>query len=263
MPPLETFCPALPYEWDDLEPVLSRKAVERHLTQHHRRLHELAVAAVRGTPFESLSLESLVRVTALQPRYRRLCALATEAWNHDLYWRSLRPAAGGEACGPVGALIRSSFRSFELFARRMKQVAGELRGNGWLWVSWRAGAIEVLTTQQTRTPFTDGHVPLLTIDLWEHAYYPDYDDSRGAYVAACLRNLIDWQSANQRLLRLSVPRRQLGQPQRGVIQQPGLEGTVGMADRQDAKGDEHGPEQLLAPRPEGAKGAACAGQSRV
>jgi superoxide dismutase, Fe-Mn family len=208
MNPSKPSCSALPYRFDALEPVLSRKTVQRHF-QHQRRLSELALAATRGTAFESLSLEALAQVTAFQPRHRGLCALATKAWNHDLYWRSLRAGAGGEAWGPIGNLIRSSFNGFETFARRMKQAASELLGSGWLWATWRSGAIEVLTTRQAHSPFKDGHVPLLAIDLWEHAYHPDYDYARDVYVSACLRYLIDWAGANERLLQIGAAREAL------------------------------------------------------
>ena len=206
MNPLQAFSSALPYRLDALEPVLSRETVQYHLIQHHRQCYERTAALVRGTPLESLSLESLVRATASLPRSRQLFALAAEAWNHDLYWRSLRPGAGGEARGPIADLIRSSFNSFEGFMRRVQGVAGELLGSGWLWVTWRRGTLEVLTTELADSPVTRGHVPLLAVDLWEHAYYLDYYNARGAYVAACLRQLIDWERANERLLQLGTER---------------------------------------------------------
>src|ERR1700752_4932856 len=163
MNPLKAFSSALPYRLDDLEPVLSRATVQYHLIQHHWHCYERTVAMVRGTPLASLSLESLVRVTVPQPRYHRLAAVAVEAWNHDLYWRSLRPGAGGEASGPIADLIHSSFSSFESFVRRVKSAAGELMGSGWLWVTWRPGAIDVLTTEPADSPLARGHVPLLAI----------------------------------------------------------------------------------------------------
>lgn len=200
MNPLSTFTSALRYEFDALEPVLSKETVQYHFIQHHRRCYERTAAMVKGTELESLSLESLVRVAGTQPRHRYLFALAAEAWNHDLYWRSLRPAGGGVACGPIAQGIQRCFGDFSTFLRRAKAAACAVIGSGWLWVTWREGRIEVITTGKTDSPILHGHVPLLAIDLWEHAYYLDYYNARAAYVSACLMRLIDWGHANDRLL---------------------------------------------------------------
>jgi Fe-Mn family superoxide dismutase len=200
MKPLGSFAATLGYEFDALEPVLSRESVQYHFIQHHRRCYERTAALVKGTELDSLSLESLVRVAGTQPGRRDLFTLAAEAWNHDLYWRSLRPAGDGAPWGPIAQGIKRCFGDFSTFSYRAKAAACALIGSGWLWVTWRAGSIEVTTTDTTDSPILHGHIPLLAIDLWEHAYYLDYYGARAAYVSACLLWLIDWGRANERLL---------------------------------------------------------------
>jgi Fe-Mn family superoxide dismutase len=197
---LSTFASTLGYEFDALEPVLSRETVQYHFIQHQRRCYERTAAMVKETELESIPLESLVRVTGKQPGHRDLFTMAAEAWNHELYWRSLRPAGGGAAWGPIAQSIQRCFGDFSTFLYRAKAAAHGVMGSGWLWVTWRAGKIEVITTGKTDSPILQGHVPLLAIDLWEHAYYLDYYGGRAAYVSACLGRLIDWGYANKRLL---------------------------------------------------------------
>jgi superoxide dismutase, Fe-Mn family len=202
--PNSSFCSSLGYEFDALEPVLSRENVRYHFVQHHRSCYERTAARVRGTQLEALTLSALIRLVGAQPRYRDLFVLAAEAWNHDLYWRSLRPGGSDFASGPICADVERCFGSFGRFCREAQAQAGAVLGSGWLWVTWRAGRIEILTTGNADSPILHGHVPLLAIDLWEHAYYLDYHNARDAYVSACLTRLIDWGQANERLLEVKA-----------------------------------------------------------
>jgi superoxide dismutase, Fe-Mn family len=197
--PLSTFTATLRYGFSALEPALSRETVRYHFIQHHRHCYERTAALVKGTTLESLSLQSLLRAAGKEARYGRLFMLASEAWNHDLYWRSLRPGGGGTAWGPVAQGIEHCFGSFATFVREAKGAASAVIGSAWLWVTWRAGRIELVTTGPMDSPLLHGHVPLLAIDLWEHAYYLDYYNARIAYVQACLMHLTDWGAANERL----------------------------------------------------------------
>jgi superoxide dismutase, Fe-Mn family len=199
MNPLSTFSAALRYGFGALEPALSRETVQYHFIQHHRHCYERTAALVKGTGLDSLSLASLLRVAAEEARYGCLFMLASEAWNHDLYWRSLRPGGGGPAWGPVAQGIERCFGSFSTFVRQAKAAASAVMGSAWLWLTWRAGRIELITTGPMDSPLLHGHVPLLAIDLWEHAYYLDYYNARIAYVQACLMRLADWGTANERL----------------------------------------------------------------
>jgi superoxide dismutase, Fe-Mn family len=194
----------LQYDFDALEPLLSRETVLHHLFQHHRECYERTASLVKGTELESLSLESLVRVSATQPGYTRLFHAAAEAWNHDLYWQSLRPGGGGAAYGLVGDCIRRSFGSFPRFLHRAKKAAAQVMGCGWLWITSRGGNLEIVTTANANTPMVRGQVPLLAIDLWEHAYYLDYRSGRAEYVSACLEGLMNWDLASEQLMRLEA-----------------------------------------------------------
>jgi Fe-Mn family superoxide dismutase len=200
MNPISSFRSSLGYDFDALEPVLSRESVQYHFIQHHRRCYERTAALVKGTKLETLALGALIRVASTQPRYRYLFMLAAEAWNHDLYWSSLRPGGSDTAWGPIAADIECCFGNFAGFLREAQAQAAAVVGSGWLWVTWRGGRIEIVTTGKTDSPLLHGHVPLLAIDLWEHAYYLDYYNARDAYVSACLTRLINWGRANERLL---------------------------------------------------------------
>jgi len=206
MNPIDTFCSSLRYDFGALEPVLSRESVQYHFIQHHRRCYERTAALVKGTELHSLPLDSLVRVTGRRPECKQLFMLAAEAWNHDLYWNSLRPGGGGVACGPIGTEIERCFGTFAAFLREAKLRAGAVLGSGWLWVTWQGGRVEIATTGKGESPLLQGHVPLLAFDLWEHAYYLDYYCARSAYVSACLTRLADWESANERLLEAKTQR---------------------------------------------------------
>jgi len=204
MNPINAFCSSLRYDFGALEPVLSRESVQYHFIQHHRRCYERTAALVKGTELQSLPLESLVRVTGRRPECKQLFMLAAEAWNHDLYWNSLRPGGGGVAWGTIGTDIERSFGTFPAFLREAKLRAGAVLGSGWLWVTWQNGRIEIMTTGKGESPLLQGHVPLLAFDLWEHAYYLDYYCARSAYVSACLTRLADWEGANERLLKVKA-----------------------------------------------------------
>jgi superoxide dismutase, Fe-Mn family len=195
----------LRYGFDALEPTLSANTVLHHLFQHQRDCCERTAVLMRDAKLQALSLESLVRLTAVRPRYTQLFELASEAWNHELYWRSLHPRGGGPAWGLIGEGVRRSFGTFAAFLRRTEAAAESVFGHGWLWVTWHAGSVEVLAGGSRDSPILHGRFALLAIDLWEHAYYLDFYNARGAYVRACLKNLIDWEHANLRLLTLQQP----------------------------------------------------------
>jgi len=193
------FSSLLGYDFDALEPTLSRETVLHHFFQHHcdscRRLAEL----VRGTPLESLPLESLIEFTHKRPEHARVHTLALEAWCHDLYWHSLKPGGGGRPFGLVDAAIRSSFGNLSRFVRCAKEAAEAMTGSGWLWSVWCNGKLKIVTGATAHAPVFGPQAILLAIDLWEHAYYLDYYGARSAYVTACFRRLVNWEFANQRL----------------------------------------------------------------
>ena len=191
--------PEIPYDFADLEPVMSRDTLLFHFAQHHRGSFDRTVALVRGTELEHLALEDVVRVSAGEPDFRAAYRQAAEAWNHNFFWKSMRPGGGGSADGLISDAIRTKFGGFETFVAEFKDAAAAVFGSGWLWVTWKADAIQIVATTNADTPIVHGHTALLGLDLWEHAYYLDHQNRRSAYVVAFLEELVDWDFANRNL----------------------------------------------------------------
>lgn len=188
--------PAIPYDFSDLEPAMSRDTLVFHYLRHQRVCYDRARVLVRGTPLEALSLEELVLATQGDLTHRALHRYAAEAWNHTVFWHSMRPLGGDAAHGRVGELLRRRFGSYERFVRRFKGAASAHFGSGWLWLVWRNGSVEISATHDAGTPLEQGDRPLLALDLWEHAYYLDHQNRRAAYVNAFLEELVGWEFAN-------------------------------------------------------------------
>jgi superoxide dismutase, Fe-Mn family len=197
--------PAIPYNFSDLEPAMSRDTLVFHFGRHQRLCFDRMRALVHGTPLESLALEELIRTTERTPAQHMVYRWAAELWNHSLYWQSMRPRGGGAAYGAVAEHIRHRFGSYERFAGAFRELAGAHFGSGWLWLVWREERLELLATSNAGTPLVRGDTALLALDLWEHAYYLDYQNRRGAYVNAFLEDLVNWDSANRILARVLSP----------------------------------------------------------
>jgi len=189
--------PPLPYADNALEPYISARTLEVHHGRHHAAYVARTQALIAGTALESASLEEIVRASAgTNPG---LFNAAAQAWNHDFFWRSMRPGGGGEAHGEIARLIRDAFGSQEEFGRRFTAAAADLFGSGWVWLVLESGALRILQTSNAETPLVSGAVPLLTLDVWEHAYYLDYQNRRADYIAAFLGHLLNWDFANEQL----------------------------------------------------------------
>lgn len=187
--------PALPYALDSLEPFVSRRTLAVHHGKHHAAYVEKTKRLVRGTALESASLEEIVKASSKQ-RDQSLFDAAAQAWNHAFFWKCMRPGGGGEARGRVAELIAQGFGSQRAFGQEFVTVAGDQFGSGWAWVVLDGDRLRITTTSNAGSPLTTPHLPLLTIDLWEHAYYLDYQNRRLDYIAAFLGQLVDWEFAN-------------------------------------------------------------------
>jgi len=187
--------PSLPYPLDALEPYLSRRTLAAHHGHHHAGYIENARSLVRRTDLERMPLEEIVTFAAGEPG-TALFNAAAQAWNHEFYWRSIRPGGGGKAYGIVAELIEANWGTQCAFNQEFVTVAGDRFGSGWAWLVYDGSALSIVATSNAATPLTTGQVPLLTIDLWEHAYYLDYQHRRLDYIAAFLANLVDWEFAN-------------------------------------------------------------------
>jgi superoxide dismutase, Fe-Mn family len=196
--------PVIPYNFADLEPAMSRDTLVFHFLRHQRVCFDRMRTMVRGSELEDLPLEDLIRVTERNPSQHAVYRYAAEVWNHNLFWRSMRPQGGGAAHGQIGELIRGRFGSYERFTRELREAASSHFGSGWLWLVWRSGALEIVVTSNSGTPLVRGDTALLALDLWEHAYYLDHQNRRGAYVTAFLEDLVNWDFANRTLAALGL-----------------------------------------------------------
>jgi Fe-Mn family superoxide dismutase len=219
--------PAMPYDFSDLEPAMSRDTVVFHFLRHQRVCYDRMRALLRGTDLEELPLEALVRVTERSPAHHALYRYAAEVWNHNLFWRSMRPHGGGAAHGRVGEELCKRFGSYERFAHKLRSAASAHFGSGWLWLVWRGAAPEIVVTHNAGSPLVRGETALLALDLWEHAYYLDHQNRRAAYVATFLDELVSWEHANAVLAELERAPERAAPPARASVEagagpRPGL-----------------------------------------
>lgn len=183
--------PKLPYAYDALEPVISSRTLELHFDKHHQGYVTKLEKAIAGTPRAERSLEELIRETDGD-----VFNNAAQVWNHSFYWQSLKPGGGGEPKGELANAIKSGFGSFAAMRDAFHDAATGEFGSGWAWlVLDRDGRLRVASSSDAENPLQKGHTPLLTIDVWEHAYYLDYQNRRAEYVDGVLDRLINWDFA--------------------------------------------------------------------
>jgi Fe-Mn family superoxide dismutase len=191
--------PSLPYAVDALEPHISRKTLEIHHGRHHRAYVEKTQSLVAGTPLAAASLEEIVAKTAGKKAKAALFNNAAQAWNHTFYWSSLSPQGGGAPSGDLADLIDRDFASHAAFVDAFKAAAIGQFGSGWAWLVLDGGRLAISATGNADTPLAHDQVPLLTVDVWEHAYYLDYQNRRADYVAIFLDKLANWEFAGRNL----------------------------------------------------------------
>ena len=186
--------PDLPYAADALEPHISAETLSFHHGKHHQtyvtKLNEL----IAGTEYADLPLEEVIK-RASGGTFNN----AAQIWNHSFYWNCLSPTGGGAPTGKIAEAIDASWGSFDKFKEELTQSAATNFGSGWTWLVKNAqGGLEILNTSNAGNPLTDGKTPILTIDVWEHAYYIDYRNARPKYIEAYWQ-LVNWEFANQNL----------------------------------------------------------------
>lgn len=193
--------PDLPYDYDALEPVISGSTLWIHHDKHHRAYVDKVNALIRDTAVAASPLEAIVQWSARNADSDRSAAAifnnAAQAWNHAFYWRSLRPQAVNGPRGILAEHIVSSFGGLSCFMDAYKSAAAGHFGSGWAWLVLEDAHLKIVTTANADTPIVHGQVPLLVIDVWEHAYYIDYQERRTAYVAAVVDRLLDWEFAER------------------------------------------------------------------
>ncbi|MGD0490869.1 MAG: superoxide dismutase [Steroidobacteraceae bacterium] len=191
--------PALPWAENALEPVISAKTISFHYGKHHKTYVENANKLIVGTELADLPLEQIVRASAGKADRVGIFNNTAQAWNHDFYWKSLKPKGGGEPPSALKAKIDSAFGSVDACKKELANAAVQQFGSGWAWLVLEGDKLKIVKTGNAETPITQNLKPLLTIDVWEHAYYLDYQNKRVDYVNALIDKLVNWEFAAQNL----------------------------------------------------------------
>lgn len=191
--------PDLPYGKEALTPVISANTLEFHWGKHHKTYVDNINKLITGTELAEVSLEDIIRKTTGDTAAAGIFNNAAQVWNHTFYWKSLKPGGGGKPSGPVADKIKAAWGSYEKFAEELKNAGVTQFGSGWAWLVLDGSSLKITRTANADTPFVHGMKPLLTIDVWEHAYYLDYQNRRADYLAAVLEKLINWDFANANL----------------------------------------------------------------
>jgi superoxide dismutase, Fe-Mn family len=187
--------PQLPFAENALEPVISARTISLHYGKHHKTYIDNLNKLIAGTEFADMPLEKIIAATAGKPDKVGIFNNAAQVWNHTFYWQSLRPNGGGEPPAGLKQKIEASFGSVEACRKELANAAVTQFGSGWAWLVKDGDNLKVLKTGNADTPLISTMKPLLTIDVWEHAYYLDYQNRRADYVNAVITKLFNWDFA--------------------------------------------------------------------
>lgn len=192
--------PDLPYAKDALLPHISPETLDFHYGKHHQAYVTNLNGLLAGTPHENASLETVIKDSAGDKAKAGIFNNSAQIWNHTFYWHSMKPGGGGKPYGKVAELIDRDLGGYDNFVKEFKQAAATQFGSGWAWLSYKDGKLVISKTPNAETPLTEaGTTPLLTIDVWEHAYYIDFRNRRPDYIDTFLSSLVNWDFANQNL----------------------------------------------------------------
>jgi Fe-Mn family superoxide dismutase len=192
----------LPYDKAALEPHMSARTFEFHYGKHHKAYVDNTNAAIKGTPLEQANLETIIK-SAKDSGDKKLFNNAAQAWNHDFFWQSMTPKSGAPA-GKLAEFLTRDFGGVDQFKEKFKAEAVGHFASGWAWLVLEGGKLKVTSFHDADTPIVHGVTPLLTADVWEHAYYLDYQNARASFLDAFLNNLANWGGANEKLERASA-----------------------------------------------------------
>lgn len=191
--------PLLPFSKNALEPYISSETLNYHYGKHHNAYVVNTNNLIKESDLESASLEEIIKISSANPSQNGLFNNAAQVWNHTFYWNSLKNGGGGNPSGAIAQKIDSDFGSYEAFAKAFKEAALGLFGSGWAWLVIENGILKITKTSNADTPVVHGIKPLLCIDVWEHAYYLDYQNVRAEYVDNVINHLLNWDFANKNL----------------------------------------------------------------
>lgn len=184
--------PALPYAYTALEPYISKSTLEFHHDKHHAAYVKNFNDLVAGTDLADKSIEEVIKAVAGDATKAGIFNNAAQAWNHTFYWNSIKPHGGGQPTGALAEKIKADFGSFENFVEEFKKAGATQFGSGWAWLVLDKGTLKITKTSNAENPITAGQVPLLTMDVWEHAYYLDYQNRRPDYIGDFIGKLVNW-----------------------------------------------------------------------
>ncbi len=196
--------PPLPYAYDALEPFMSSQTLHLHHDKHHQTYVTNLNNLTKDSPLASASLEDVIKQSAGDPAKMAIFNNAGQVWNHTFYWQSMKKNGGGALPGELEKRIVADFGSVDKFKEEFSQAAITQFGSGWGWLAVENGTLKVMKTGNADTPLAKGHHPLLTVDVWEHAYYVDYQNRRADFVKAFLDNLVNWDFVAERLSKAPV-----------------------------------------------------------
>ena len=192
--------PELPYAKDALAPVISANTLDFHHGKHHKAYVDNLNKFIAGTDLEQKSLEDIITTTVNDSSKTGIFNNAAQVWNHSFYWQCLKKAGGGVPTGKIAEKINAVWGSYEKFVEELKNAGATQFGSGWAWLVLDGHQLKITKTANADTPLAHGQKALLTIDVWEHAYYLDYQNRRPDYLAAVIQNLINWEFVNANLV---------------------------------------------------------------
>ena len=192
--------PGLPYEKDALEPHINSRTLDFHHGKHHNTYVTNLNKLIEGTDLASRTIEDIINKTVNDDDKAGIFNNAAQVWNHTFYWKSMKPNGGGLPTGNIANKIDADFGGYANFIEQLKNAGLTQFGSGWAWLVMKNGKLEMMKTSNADTPIAHGVKPLLTVDVWEHAYYLDYQNGRGNYIDAFINNLINWEFVNSNLV---------------------------------------------------------------
>ena len=191
--------PPLPYAQNALEPAISEKTMGFHYGKHHEAYVDKLNMLLKESPLKGKNLEEIIQASAGKEDMSGLFNNAAQAWNHTFFWRSMKPEGGGEPKGKLLDLINKSFGSYADFRKQFAAAGLAQFGSGWVWLVQDGGTLKILKTSNADTPIAHNLNPLLTCDVWEHAYYLDYQNRRADFLNTYLDKLVNWRSEERRV----------------------------------------------------------------
>ena len=188
--------PPLPYADTALEPLISANTLSFHYGKHHKAYVDNLNKLIEGKDLATMTLEQIINLSAGKADMAGVFNNAAQVWNHTFYWNSMKPDGGGKPTGALAAAIDKDLGGYDKFKADLSAAAMTQFGSGWAWLVSDAGTLKIVKTGNAEVPLTKGQKPLLTIDVWEHAYYLDYQNLRAKYVETLIDKLLNWDFAN-------------------------------------------------------------------